>query len=469
MTLETPSLTDAQTAPEAEPQTPQVDILIVEDTASMRTIYESHMRRAGYRTLSTGTAGEGLELFRSHAVGVVLLDLMLPDRDGLDLLVDMLELRPETSVVVVAAERSTDRTVTAIRRGALDYLVKPVSETRLMEAVEAARRATSLAYPPHSAQARLPVGDFLGRSAPMRDAYDRIRACARSMAPVCIWGENGTGKEMAAQAIHRLSDRAQGPFITLDCGALAAERFESDVFGHRRGAFAGAVNDRLGAAELADGGTLFLDEICDLPIALQPKLLRLLHTGLVHPIGAEAARRVNLRILAATSEPPDEAMRAGRLRADLYYRLMVVPLHMPPLRDRPEDIALLADTFLRRFSALEGRAFRDIAPETMALLQTYDWPGNVRELSNLIRAVTVLHDGPQLTSDMLPETLRGTAQSATGPRTGPSFDGMTLAEVERAAIETALGRHDGVVQRAAADLGVAPSTLYRKLDSWRQD
>ncbi|SOC01804.1 sigma-54-dependent transcriptional regulator [Rhodobacter maris] len=457
-----------------------VDILIVEDTASMRTIYESHMRRAGYRTLSTGTAGEGLELFCRHPVRVVLLDLMLPDRDGLDLLVDLLALRPETSVVIVAAERSTDRTVTAIRRGALDYLVKPVSETRLMEAVDAARRAANRAMPLHAAGAHEPLGDFLGTSEPMRAVYARIRAAARSMAPVVIEGETGTGKELAALAIHRLSNRAQGPFITLDCGAISAEQFDSEVYGHRRGAFAGAIADRLGAAELADGGTLLLDEICELPLALQPKLLRFLHGGIVRPLGAEAARRVNLRLLATSSIPLSEAVRTGRLREDLYYRLMVVPLVMPPLRICRDDIPVLAESFLHRFAALERRSFRQIAPEAMARLHSYHWPGNVRQLGNVLRAAMVTHEGETLTPEMLPAALcpEGPLFALpSGPHAedphlreeGPGFDGRTLADLERAAIEAALARHDGAVPRAAVDLGVAPSTLYRKLESWRKD
>ncbi|MFD2174471.1 sigma-54-dependent transcriptional regulator [Rhodobacter lacus] len=452
-----------------------VDILIVEDTASMRTIYEAHMRRAGYRTLATGTAGEGLELFRHHPVTVVLLDLMLPDRDGLDLLVDLLALRPETSVVVIAAERSTDRTVTAIRRGALDYLVKPVSETRLMEAVEAARRAANRALPPQSAGAREPVGDFMGTSPPMRAVYARIRAAARSMAPVAIEGETGSGKELAALAIHRLSNRAQGPFIALDCGAMTADRFDSELFGHRRGAFAGAISDRLGAAEMADGGTLLLDEICELPLALQPKLLRFLHGGIVRPLGAESARRVNLRILATSSIPLEQAMRTGRLREDLYYRLMVVPLAMPPLRACRDDIPVLAESLLHRFAALERRSFCKIAPEAMALLQAYDWPGNVRQLGNVLRAVAVTQESVTLTPEMLPEALQagaahhGLPQGDLRMEESAGFDGLTLADLERAAIEAALERHEGAVPRAAADLGVAPSTLYRKLESWRKD
>ncbi|TQD36080.1 sigma-54-dependent transcriptional regulator [Rhodobacter capsulatus] len=447
------------------------DILLVEDTASMRTIYESHLRRAGYRTVSAGTAAEGLEMFRVHPISVVLLDLMLPDRDGLDLLVDLLQMRPETSVVVVAAERSTDRTVTAIRRGALDYLVKPVTESRLMEAVEAARRAATLAHRPHSAAARAPLPDFIGQSAPMHEVYDRIRAAARSMAPVCICGESGTGKELAALAIHRLSARAQGPFITLDCGAIPPDRLESELFGHRRGAFVGALSDRLGAAELADGGTLFLDGVGELHPTLQPRLLRFLQSGLVHPLGAEAARRVNLRILSASTLPLAEAVRMGQLREDLFYRLQVVGLQMPPLRRRGEDIVPLAETFLARFAAIEGRSFTRISPEAMALLRAYPWPGNVRELSNVLRAVTVLHEGEELTAAMLPPELASpaAAASAAGLATVPDLSGLTLAEVERAVIEAALARNDGAVQRAAADLGVAPSTLYRKLESWRTD
>ncbi len=447
------------------------DILLVEDTASMRTIYESHLRRAGYRTVSAGTAAEGLEMFRVHPISVVLLDLMLPDRDGLDLLVDLLQMRPETSVVVVAAERSTDRTVTAIRRGALDYLVKPVTESRLMEAVEAARRAANLAHPPHSAAARAPLPDFIGQSAPMHEVYDRIRAAARSMAPVCICGESGTGKELAALAIHRLSARAQGPFITLDCGAIPPDRLESELFGHRRGAFVGALSDRPGAAELADGGTLFLDAVGELNPTLQPRLLRFLQTGLVHPLGAEAARRVNLRILSASTLPLAEAVTMGQLREDLFYRLQVVGLQMPPLRRRGEDIVPLAETFLARFAAIEGRSFTRISPEAMSLLRAYSWPGNVRELSNVLRAATVLHEGEELTAAMLPSELAGPAPavSGAGRTTVPDLSGLTLAEVERAAIEAALARNDGAVQRAAADLGVAPSTLYRKLESWRTD
>lgn len=455
------------TPPPPEPRETEFDVLLVEDIASMRVIYEAHLRRTGLRVISAASAGEALTLFRTYAVRVVLLDLMLPDRDGLDLLVDLLELRPGTSVVVVAAERSVDRAVLAIRRGAMDFLVKPVHESRLIEAVDAARRAALLAQPPGSGQAQPPLADFIGTSEPMREVYQRVRSAARSVAPVFIWGESGSGKELAAWAVHRLSERASGPFLTLDCGAFSMERLDSELFGHRRGAFGGAVADKLGAAQLADGGTLFFDDICELTPALQPKLLRLLQTGLVLPLGADAPNRVNLRVIAACSMPPHEAMRRGHLREDLFYRLHVVPLRLPPLRERRDDIAQLAQTFLVRFAKLEGRKFRQIAPDALEALLAYDWPGNVRELLNTMRAITVMHDSETLSAGMLPEELRSPRPAAVADPLA-AFEGMTLAQIERQVIEAKLVEHNGAVPRAAHDLGVAPSTLYRKLDGWRQ-
>lgn len=449
------------------PQTqPGFDVLLVEDIASMRVIYEAHLRRTGLRVISAASAGEALALFRTYPVQVVLLDLILPDRDGLDLLIDLLELRPGTSVVVVAAERSVDRAVLAIRRGALDFLVKPVHESRLIEAVDAARRAALRAQPPGAAQSHSPLADFIGTSEPIRAVYERVRAAARSVAPVFIWGESGAGKELAAWAIHRLSERAAGPFLTFDCGAFSQDRLDSELFGHRRGAFGGAVADKLGVAQLADGGTLLFDDICELSPALQPKLLRLLQTGFVQPLGADTPIRVNLRVIAACSMPPQEAVRRGLLREDLFYRLHVVPLPMPPLRDRRDDIAPLAQSFLARFAALEGRKFSQIAPDALEALRNHGWPGNVRELLNTLRAITVMHDAETLSVDMLPDEIRAPRPLAQATLTG--FEGLTLAQIERLVIEAKIAAHEGAVPRAAHELGVAPSTLYRKLETWRK-
>ena len=326
---------------------PAPDILLVEDTSSLRAIYEAHLRGLGQTVLSAATAAEGLALFGEYGASVVLLDLMLPDRDGIELLTDMLALRPGTAIVAITADRSIDRAVAAMRAGAQDFLVKPVNEARLMAAIENARHSAQRALPPDAAETRHPMGDFIGDSEPMQTVYTRIRSAARSMAPVFITGESGTGKEMCAQSIHALSPRASAPFITLDCGAIPSDRLESEVFGHLRGSFPGAVTDKPGAALLADGGTLFLDEIGGLDPGLQTKLLRFLQTAQIRPLGAAEPRKVNVRIISASSLPPLQAVREGRLREDLYYRLHVVPIHMPPLRARREDIPALAHAALR--------------------------------------------------------------------------------------------------------------------------
>lgn len=447
------------------------DILLIEDTPSLRSIYDAHLRNAGFVTLSAASAAEGLALFRKTDPAVVLLDLMLPDRDGIDLMREMLALQPHTAVVVITADSSTARAVKAMRAGAHDFLVKPVSEAQLMTTLGNARAAAQMSRPQAVPGREAPLAGFIGTSGPMRAVYARIRSAARSMAPVFVTGESGTGKELCAQAIHALSPRAAAPFIPLDCGAIPAERFESELFGHLRGAFPGAVTDRPGAAALADGGTLFLDEICDLAPELQPKLLRFLQSATIQPLGAARPQRVDLRVIAASAHEPLQAVRDGRLREDLYYRLRVVPIEMPPLRQRPDDIGPLATETLRRFALLEGRAFTRLSPAAEAVLRAQPWNGNVRELMNVLRAATVTHDGDELTEEMLPEEMRFPAEHAP-PCPGlnlTTLAGRSLAEIERLVIEDCLTRHDGSVPRAARELDVAPSTLYRKLDTWRKD
>ncbi|MCB2120686.1 MAG: sigma-54-dependent Fis family transcriptional regulator, partial [Rhodobacteraceae bacterium] len=321
-----------------------------------------------------------------------------------------------------------------------------------------------------------PPGEFIGNSEPMRKVYDRIRSAARSMATVFITGESGTGKELCAQAVHDLSDRARGPFVPLNCGAIPSELLESEVFGHVKGSFTGAISDKAGAAASADGGTLFLDEICELDPNLQTKLLRFLQTSTIQPVGAVRPRKVNVRIVCATNRDPLEAVRQGRFREDLYYRLHVVPIQMPPLRDRAEDIGIIADAALERFSREEGRSFRAMDPEVRALFRNFAWPGNVRQLLNVLRNVVVLNDGPVVTRSMLPIEMHHLIESphaVAGGTAGPpavTLDGLvgrTLAEVERLVIEATIARHGGSVPRAARTLDVAPSTLYRKIEGWK--
>ncbi len=323
------------------------------------------------------------------------------------------------------------------------------------------------------ALAEPPGGLFLGSSEAMQEVYAKIRAVAGSMATVFITGESGTGKELCAQAIHDGSARASGPFIALNCGAIPPDLLESEVFGHMKGSFTGAISDKPGAAAAADGGTLFLDEVCEMDVGLQTKLLRFLQTSMVQPVGATRPRKVNVRIICATNRDPLECVKSGRFREDLYYRLYVVPIHMPPLRDRGEDVIEIAEAALARFAAEEHRTFDGLSGEVKALFRRLPWPGNVRQLLNVVRNVVVLNPGGMVGPGMLPPGLvdadAGAAPMIAAMPDGPRADelvGRTLAEAERLVIEATLARVGGSVPKAARMLDVSPSTLYRKMESW---
>jgi len=289
---------------------------------------------------------------------------------------------------------------------------------------------------------------------------------------VFITGESGTGKEVCAEAIHARSDRANGPFIALNCSAIPKELMESEIFGHVKGAFTSAHEDRAGAAELANGGTLFLDEVCEMDFALQAKLLRFIQTGTFRRVGGAKEMKVNVRFVCATNRDPKEEVALGRFREDLYYRLHVLPMNLPALRERGEDILLLARTFLSRFAEEEGRHFQGFDAEAEAALISYRWPGNVRQLQNVIRRVVVLHDGNLVTDAMLDLPVGATHEASrdTGPlprMDGPSIDPYWMQE--QRIIEEALAAFDGNAQKAAAALEIAPSTIYRKMQSWSQE
>lgn len=466
-------------------------ILLIEDTLSLQMVYRSILSSAGFRVAIAATAAEGLAQFKTLAPAVVLLDLILPDRDGLALMQDLLALSPETSIIAITANGSVNRAVEAMRAGAHDFLVKPFDETRFLGAVqnalaERARSPGPARQPPvqspTQALDRTSATDssgFIGSSPAMARIHGTIASVARSMATVFITGESGTGKELCALAVHANSARASGPFIALNCGAIPQDLLESEVFGHMKGSFTGAISDKPGAAAAADGGTLFLDEICEMAPALQTKLLRFLQTSTVQPVGATRPKKVNVRIVCATNRDPLDAVRRGQFREDLYYRLFVVPIHMPPLRDRSGDVIEIADAALRRFADEEGRQFHGFDPAVQSLLTRLPWPGNVRQLLNVIRNVVVLNPGGWVTLGMLPPGLaeeEGAAPQTAPPQIPlhddlPSLDsliGLTLAEAERRLIEATLAKHGGSIPRAARVLDVSPSTLYRKIDSWQQ-
>ena len=458
------------------------NLLLIEDMPSLQLVYKSVLMSAGHSVRVASTAADGMAQFVEVQPDVVLLDLVLPDRDGLDLMQDMLTLHPETAVIVITANGSINKAVEAMRAGAHEFLVKPFDEQRFLGAVEnaAGARASRRAPVPAVAKIAAPAlssanGAFIGSSDAMNRIHAKIRSVARSMATVFITGESGTGKELCALAVHDNSNRAAGPFIALNCGAIPQDLLESEVFGHMKGSFTGAISDKPGAATAADGGTLFLDEICEMAPALQTKLLRFLQTSTVQPVGATRPRKVNVRIVCATNVDPLDAVRRGQFREDLYYRLYVVPIHMPPLRDRADDMIEIAETALARFADEEGRDFTGLAPDVRALFRRLPWPGNVRQLLNVIRNVVVLNDGGVVTKAMLPSDLNtdptvpalpGSAKQTAQDPGLDSLIGMTLAEIEQTIIEATLARHGGSVPKAARVLDISPSTLYRKIEGW---
>lgn len=463
-------------------------ILIVEDIPALALMYAGHLEKAGYEAVVVDTGAAVLRaLAKGEAFSALLLDLQLPDIDGLELLRSNVDLLMKQPVIVVTADGSLSRAIEAMRLGAYDFLVKPLAAKRLLAVVASAIEAgpTIVAPPPaQSADPRLPVatpGGFVGSSGVMREIYRQISCIARSRATVLITGESGTGKEVCADTIHRESGRSGGAFIAINCGAIPENLLESELFGHVKGSFTGAVSDRIGAVQAAHKGTLFLDEVCEMALPLQVKLLRFLQTGTVQRVGTSRVDEVDVRIVCATNRDPLREVAEGRFREDLYYRLAVVPVHMPPLRDRGNDIAELAETFLQRFSREEGKHFGPLGPAQLAALKAYRWPGNVRELQNVLRRAAVLWDGPDLPLAALPSE-PGAAPAPLAPAPMPAetaprsaalqpdlaaaFRGMTLDEIERLVIARAIEDADGSLPAAARMLGVSASTLYRKRERW---
>ena len=461
-------------------------LLLIEDMPSLQMVYEAVLRKAGFDVVSAGTAAEGLKTFKTLRNRIILLDLMLPDRCGLELMTELLEFDPDVRVIVITANGSINKAVEAMRIGAYEFLVKPFDENRLINVIEIAqaesgtRNEAAEAVAEAEAAAGRYLG-FIGSSPPMRDVYGKIGSISRSMATVFISGESGTGKEVCAQAVHQTSKRAYGPFVPLNCGAIPSDLLESEVFGHLKGSFTGAIADKVGAAGAADGGTLFLDEVCEMDLNLQTKLLRFLQTSTIQPVGSPLARKVNVRIICATNRDPYEEVKKGRFREDLFYRLHVVPIHLPPLRDRGDDVLEIADHMLRVFAEEEDRSFSRIDDDVQALFRRMPWPGNVRQLLNVLRNVVVLNDAESISATMLPLEIlhlsEEDAAAAVSPRSNerrmlePELQGLigkSLAEIERLVIEETIAQSGGSVTRAAQVLDVSPSTLYRKREAWQR-
>jgi two-component system repressor protein LuxO len=410
------------------------------------------------------TTAEALAAARDNSASIAIADL--ETIGGPSRLAEM----PAMALIATSADVSLNNAVAAVKGGAIDFLPKPIGAKALIERLEAALGSTPPHQPePAGARGGTDFAGFIGRSPGMLELYDQIRRIARSRAPVFITGESGTGKELCAEAIHQSGGGAGRPFVAINCSAIPKELMESEIFGHVRGAFTGAADDRAGAAELADGGTLFLDEIAEMDLSLQAKLLRFVQSGTIRRVGGSQLKRVDVRIVCATNREPFTEVGCGRFRADLFYRLHVLPIHVPPLRARPEDIYPLAEAFLRRFAAEETRSFAGFDGTATALLEAYSWPGNVRQLENVVRRIVVLNEGQTVTAEMLPDAVKTRADGDQDPT--PLRSSVAIAPLwqqERQIIEAVLASFDGSIARAAAALDISPSTIYRKQKSWSE-
>jgi NtrC-family two-component system response regulator AlgB len=432
--------------------------LIIDDDAHIRRTLAYLLEARGLAALEASSGAGGLELFEREAPDVVLLDLKLPDRDGLEVLDRLHGRAPGACVVIITGHASVDTALAAVKKGAFDYLVKPFSAAQVEHVLNMAGRVRRLESEVQSLRSELSgvagAGGLVTRDQAMRELLGLARQVADSSAGVLLTGETGTGKGLLAREIHAWSPRAERPFITVDCAALKDSLLESELFGHARGAFTGAVRDHPGKLESADGGTAFLDEIGELPPELQAKLLRFLQSQELERLGENRVRRVDVRIIAATNRDLPELVREGRFRQDLYFRLNVVELRLPPLRERLADIVPLAEHYLAAFAKRHGRPVRGIDQEAMAALGRYAWPGNVRELVNVVERAVVLARGETLTIRDLPPGLI----QAGNP---PAGELPTLEELERAHIQRVLA-HAASLEQAARTLGIDPATLWRK-------
>jgi len=456
-------------------------LLLVEDTPTLARSYIQYLRNEPYLIDHVETGREAFERLGRESYGGLLLDLVLPDMNGLDILRRLRDGGNEMPVVVITANGSIQVAVSAMQTGADDFLVKPFNADRLKVTLRNSLDRHRLAGIVETYRAEIDVDHFegfIGASLRMQAVYRMIESAAASKATIFITGESGTGKEVCAQAIRARGPRADKPFVALNCAAIPRELMESEIFGHVKGAFTGALQDRVGAARRAHGGTLFLDEVCEMNLDLQAKLLRFLQGQTFSPVGAAAEQTVDIRLICATNKDPASQVRAGRFREDLYYRLHVIPIDLPPLRDRADDIAPIARHVLARTAAEEGKTFTAFSPAAEAMLLNHAWPGNVREMENVVRNIVVLNDGPTVTAEMLPPALSG-AVAEPGPApaspavaAAPDLSALSrairpLAEQEREIIEAAVRQCGGNVRTAAALLGIAPQTIYRKRAAWQ--
>ena len=459
--------------PASDPMDQPIRVLVVDDDEGHAEAVAESLRRTGYDCTIAASGREGIRLIEEQDFDVVLTDLLMGDVGGLEVLARAKAEQPDAEVVILTGHHTIKTAVSAMQAGAATYLTKPLDIGELRTVVdkrsESRRLARTNAQLQRQLNERFGFEGVVGNSQAMHSVIERLRQVAPTSATVLITGESGTGKELVAKAIHVNSPRRAKPFVPLNCAALSENILESELFGHVKGAFTGAERERKGYFEQANGGTLFMDEVGDIPLSTQVKLLRVLESGEITRVGTNEAIRVNVRLVSATNRDLSEAIAAGTFRQDLYHRLKVVGVKLPPLRARREDITLLLEHFLKEFSTAHGKPLATVTPALRKALMAYPWPGNVRELRNVVESLVVIDTDGILDLDDLTEELVAAGGPAEAAAMGPDpLLGKSLDDIERHYIVETLALCEGNREEAARRLGIGERTLYRKLDAYRK-
>lgn len=448
-------------------------VLLIDDDVSHAEVAGEALERARYAVTLAHTGGDGLRKFSEADFDCVLTDLRLPDTDGMEVLRRLKAADADVEVIIITGFGSVEKAVQALQLGAYSFLEKPLNRDALRNTVAKAveRRKLSMANQSlrQLVDEKFGYEGIVGSSPGMQQVFSRLKQVAPTDARVLVTGENGTGKELVARAIHFNSKRRQGPLVAVNCGALSGGVLDSELFGHVRGSFTGALKDHIGRFEAADGGTLFLDEVGEMPLETQVKLLRVLESKEVTPVGSNTARKVDVRMVSATNKNLEDQVKEGKFREDLYFRLKVVQVHLPALRERQGDIPLLAQNFIVEFARQYGKELKGIDHAALGALIAHPWPGNVRELRNTIEEMVVLAQGNLLTAHDLPPQIKRDAPPAppAEPASGlGGLTGMTMAQVEREVIRQSLRANQGNRERTAKMLEIGERTLYRKIKEY---
>jgi two-component system response regulator HydG len=450
----------------------QIRVLVVDDDEPHAEAVAESLERVGYDCVVATSGAEGLRLIEEQVFDIIITDLVMQGVGGLEVLAKAKRELPDAEVVILTGHATIPTAVTAMQAGASTYLTKPLDINELRAVADRASQSQRLQRSNLELQRQLNekfgFEGVIGNSSAMHAVVAKLRQIAPTSASVLITGESGTGKELAAKALHVNGPRKNKPFVPLNCAELSENVLESELFGHVKGAFTGADRDRIGRFQYANGGTLFMDEIGDMPIAIQIKLLRVLESGEIVRVGTNEPVKVNVRLISATNRDLAEAINEGKFRQDLYHRLKVVSVKLPPLRERREDIPLLIDHFLKEFTASHGKTITVITPAVRKTIMAYSWPGNVRELKNTIESMVVLDSDGQLDLDDMTEDLQAFTSSAKGdgPSGVDSLVGQSLEEIEKHYILETLKRCNGNREEAARQLGIGERTLYRKLKEY---